>query len=296
MLDSGTNELEIVEFSIGQSYFGINVIKVREIVEHAPFIVIPKSHPNIEGLIKIRENILPVVDLAKSLGYPPSSRPERDKLIVSEFNQLKVAFHVHTVSRIHRISWEIIEHPSDICQFDFGTAIGIVKLEDRMIILLDFEKIVADISPESFTLSKDKLKELSKRERSGKHIVVVDDSPTLRSFINTILTEAGYTNLHFYNNGSMAWDYLEELARESGEKFTDQIQLIITDIEMPKMDGHHLTKRIKEHRELNKLPVIIFSSLITDDLLHKGKKVGADAQISKPQYPQLVKTIDRFIL
>lgn len=295
LLESGTNELEIVEFIIGQSNFGINVIKVREIVEKKPLVKIPNAHPSIEGLFKLRNNIIPVVDLAAAIGYPPSQNPKNDRFIISEFNQMKVAFHVHDVSRIHRISWEQIEQPSEIYQVENSSVIGIIKKDDRIILLLDYEKIVAEISPQT-GIGTGNLKELSTRERSDKNILVADDSPTLRNFIQIILTEAGYSNLHFYNNGKLAWDYLEQLVKEVGDRFTEQIQLVITDIEMPKMDGHHLTKRIKEHPDLRKLPVIIFSSLITDDLLHKGKAVGADAQISKPQYPDLVKTIDRLIL
>lgn len=294
LLESGTNELEIIEFIVGQSNFGINVIKVREIVEQTPLTKIPKSHPSIEGLFKLRNNIIPVVDLATVLGYAPSENPKKDRFIVSEFNQLKVAFHVHDVSRIHRVSWGQIEQPSEIYQIENSAVIGIIKMDDRVILLLDYEKIVSDISPQTGigTISHE-LQNV--KERSQKSILIADDSPTLRNFIKTILTEAGYSNLNFYNNGSLAWDYLEGLAADLGERLTEQIQLVITDIEMPKMDGHHLTKRIKEHPILKKMPVIIFSSLITDDLLHKGEQVGADAQISKPQYPQLVKTIDRLL-
>ncbi|ACV61029.1 response regulator receiver modulated CheW protein [Desulfofarcimen acetoxidans DSM 771] len=294
LLESGTNELEIVEFSIGNAQFGINVIKVREIVELMPVFKIPNAHPCIEGIIKLRDSIMKVVDLARALNYDPSPRPESDKLIVAEFNQLKVAFRVHGVSRIHRISWEQIEQPSDIYQVDCNTTIGIVKMGDRIILLLDYEKIVAEISPQSAVLS-DSLKVLSDRERSDKNIMVVDDSATLRSFLKQVLTEAGYTNLSYYNNGSVAWDYLVSLVQDKGEQLFEEIQLVITDIEMPKMDGHHLTKRIKEHPLLRKLPVVIFSSLITEDLLHKGYAVGVDAQISKPQYLDLIGTIDKLI-
>ena len=294
LLESGTNELEIVEFTVGNAQFGINVIKVREIVELMPVFKIPNAHPCIEGIVKLRDSIMKVVDLAKALNYEPSPKPEGDKLIVAEFNQLKVAFRVHGVSRIHRISWEQIEQPSDIYQVDASTTIGIVKMEERIILLLDYEKIVAEISPQSAVISGS-LRELSARDRSDKNILVVDDSSTLRSFLKQILTEAGYTNLSYHNNGSLAWEYLDSLASEKGEQLFEEIQLVITDIEMPKMDGHHLTKRIKEHPVLSKLPVIIFSSLITEDLIHKGEAVGADAQISKPQYLDLVKTVDMLI-
>ena len=295
LLESGTNELEIVEFTVGNAQFGINVIKVREIVELMPVYKIPNAHPCIEGIVKLRDSIMKVVDLAKALNYEPSPKPEGDKLIVAEFNQLRVAFRVHGVSRIHRISWEQIEQPSEIYQVDASTTIGIIKMEDRIILLLDYEKIVAEISPQSMVISSS-LRELTARDRSDKNILVVDDSSTLRNFLRQILTEAGYTNLSYHNNGSSAWEFLYNLVEEKGERLFEEIHLVITDIEMPKMDGHHLTKRIKEHPVLSRLPVIIFSSLITDDLLHKGDAVGADAQISKPQYLDLVDKIDELIV
>ena len=295
LLESGTNELEIVEFTIGQGHFGINVMKVREIVEKRPLTKIPNANVYIEGLFKLRKNIIPVVDLAAAIGYPPSQNSKNDRFIISEFNQMKVGFHVHDVFRIHRISWEQIEQPSEIYQVENSSVIGIIKMGDRVILLLDYEKIVSEISLQTGTGAAN-FEELSLRERSDKNILVADDSPTLRAFIKKILTEAGYNNLHFYNNGSLAWDFLEKLAEESGDGFMQKTQLLITDIEMPKMDGHHLTRRIKEHPVLKKLPVIIFSSLISDELLHKGEKVGADAQISKPQYPELVKAIDRLVV
>ena len=294
LLESGTNELEIVEFTVGNAQFGINVIKVREIVELMPVFKIPNAHPCIEGIVKLRDSIMKVVDLAKALNYEPSPKPDGDKLIVAEFNQLKVAFRVHGVSRIHRISWEQIEQPSEIYQVDASTTIGIIKMEDRIILLLDYEKIVSEISPQSVVISSS-LRELTARDRSDKNILVVDDSSTLRNFLRQILTEAGYTNLSYHNNGISAWEYLYNLVEEKGERLFEEIHLVITDIEMPKMDGHHLTKRIKEHPLLSRLPVIIFSSLITDDLLHKGDAVGADAQISKPQYLDLVDKIDGLI-
>lgn len=295
LLESGTNELEIVEFGVGSGTFGINVIKVREIVNPLKITKLPNSHPAVEGLIQLRGSVLPVVDLAQVLGMPSSEQPEHDKLIVAEFNQMKVAFHVHSVSRIHRISWEQIEKPSEMTRNDVSTTIGIVKMDDRIILLLDYEKIVVDISPEA-GINTNQLKTLGPRERSNKRILVAEDSAVLRKLLQETLTAAGYGNLHIVNDGKIAWDYLEKIAADKKDKVVEDIQLVITDIEMPQMDGHHLTKRIKSHSFLQKLPVVIFSSLITDDLRHKGEGVGADEQISKPDIANLVKVIDQLIL
>lgn len=295
LLETGTNELEIIEFGIGDSCFGINVMKVREIVTPQKITKLPNSHPNAEGVIQLRGEVLPIVDLAKVMGYPPSQKPQDDRVIISEFNRIKVAFHVHSVNRIHRISWDQIEKPSEFADADRSTTIGIIKLEDRLIILLDFEKIVVEMSPQS-GINVASVKELGPRERSNKHILIAEDSVMLRELLKETLNEAGYHNLHFFNDGKLAWDYLEDLVGNYGHKISEHIQLVITDIEMPKMDGHHFTKRIKDHPILRTLPVVIFSSLITDTLRHRGEAVGANAQVSKPEIKYLVNRIDNLAL
>lgn len=294
LLESGTNELEIVEFSIGRNKFGINVIKVKEIINPVPVIPVPHSHRNIEGIIELRGEVLPVVDVASSLNMPASESLQQDKYIVTEFNQQKIVFHVHNVSRIHRISWNQIEKPSEMYQGQESQIIGIIKLEDEMVLLLDFEKMVTEINPDS-GISIQKVQKLGKRERSDKKLLIAEDSPLLRKLLNDTLNEAGFSQIEFFENGYDAYEYLHSLA-ESGRDVTKEVQLIITDIEMPQMDGHHLTKKVKDHPLLAKIPVIIFSSLITEDLRHKGQMVGANAQVSKPEIAELVLLIDQYAL
>ncbi|HZG72247.1 MAG TPA: response regulator, partial [Chondromyces sp.] len=192
------------------------------------------------------------------------------------------------------ISWGDIEKPSDMYQGGNSHVIGVIKIAEEMILLLDFEKIIVDINPES-GIHAGQIKQLGQRERSAKRIVAAEDSPLLRKLISDTLAEAGYENVEFFENGQLALDYLESIANDDGP-IEDKVQLVITDIEMPQMDGHHLTRRIKEHPALKKLPVVIFSSLITEDLKHKGREVGADEQVSKPEIAQLVLRIDRLIL
>ena len=294
LLESGTNELEIVEFHIGKNKFGINVIKVKEIINPVLVTQVPHAHPNVEGIIELRGEVLPVVDVAKVLGFPPSATPQQDKFIVTEFNKQKVVFHVHAVTQIHRISWNQIEKPSEMYQGPDSQIIGVIKLNGEMILLLDFEKIVVEINPET-GINVQQVQKLGKRERSNKRLIIAEDSPLLRKLLHDTLNEAGFSNLEFFENGKDALNYLEDLVKTK-KTIEDHVQLMITDIEMPQMDGHHLTKRIKEDSKLNKLPVIIFSSLITDDLRHKGQMVGADAQVSKPEIGELVKLIDKYIL
>ncbi|MFK2824835.1 chemotaxis protein [Bacillus sp. B190/17] len=293
LLESGTNELEIVEFEVCHNKYGINVIKVKEIIQPVPVTFIPHAHEHIEGIVQLRGEVLPVVNMAKVLGLPGEGIGETDKYIVTEFNKQKVVFHVQNVTRIHRISWKDIEKPSDMYQGGSSQVIGVIKMNGEMILLLDFEKIMVDINPQS-GIHVGQVKQLGKRERSSKRLIVAEDSPLLRKLISDTLAEAGYDVVEFFENGKLALDYLENQAAEVAAG--SGAQLLITDIEMPQMDGHHLTKRIKEHPELNQLPVIIFSSLITEDLRHKGEGVGADAQVSKPEIAELIKKIDQLVL
>ena len=295
LLESGTNELEVVMFEVGLNVFGINVLKVREIINAVQVTPIPNSHPDVEGIIRLREEVLPVVDLAKVLGIQQSEDPKMDKFIIAELNQVKIAFRVHHVSRIYRISWEQIEKPTDLSAGNHAYAIGIIKLEEQMSILLDFEKIVVEIDPNS-GVNIERIKELGPRERSTKKIMIAEDSAILRQLLKDTLTEAGYGNLKFFENGKEAWEYLEAATKNEAFTLEDEVNLMISDIEMPQMDGHHLTDKVKKNEHLNTLPIIIFSSLITRDLFHKGESVGADAQVSKPEIVTLVEKIDQLIL
>lgn len=294
LLESGTNELEIVEFQVGQNKFGINVIKVKEIIQPIGITFIPHAHPHVEGIVQLRGEVLPVVSMNRVLGIPVQNKSDQEKFIVAEFNKQRVVFHVDNVTQIHRISWDQIEKPSDIYQGSSSHVIGVIKRQEEMILLIDFEKIIVDINPES-GISVESVKKLGKRERSDKKIVIAEDSPLLRKLLHDTLTEAGYANLEFFENGLDAINYLDQITKVTND-IAEHVQIVVTDIEMPQMDGHTLTKKIKEHTNLSKLPVLIFSSLITDDLRHKGDQVGAEDQISKPEIAELVLKIDKFIL
>ncbi|WP_432358454.1 chemotaxis protein [Sporosarcina sp. UB5] len=294
LLESGTNELEIVEFQMGQNRYGINVIKVKEIILPIPITTIPHAHPSIEGIIQLRGAVLPVVNMERVMGLPETLGKNEGKFIVAAFNKQEVVFHVHDVAQIHRVSWNQIEKPADLYTGDASQVIGVIKRENDMLFLLDFEKIVVDINPDS-GIQLDEVKKLGKRERSNKKILVAEDSPMLRKLLSDTLTEAGYGNIEFFENGKDALEFLETVLAD-GKKVTEEIQLVITDIEMPQMDGHHFTKRIRANNELAELPVIIFSSLITDELKHKGISVGANDQVSKPEIAELVLKIDQYIL
>lgn len=295
LLESGTNELEIVEFTIGENHFGINVAKVREIMPYEKITKVPNAHPCILGIFKPRETIMTAIDLPKYLNLPESKDINKDMLIVANFNQLYVAFLVHAVVGIHRVSWSEIEKPDKTMSGDKeGLSTGIIKLNDKLVIILDFEKIVADISPQT-GIQISEIDKMGHRSRSNKPILIAEDSQLLTRMLLESLEKAGYTNVTTTANGKEAWDILEQI-KASGAKLEERAACLITDIEMPQMDGHHLTKRVKEDGSLKKLPVIIFSSLINDDIKRKGESLGADAQISKPEIGNLVNIIDKLIL
>ncbi|AYC29071.1 chemotaxis protein [Paenisporosarcina cavernae] len=294
LLESGTNELELVEFKVGKNAYGINVIKVKEILQPLPLTMIPHSHDHIEGIVQLRGEVLPVVNMANVLGTAFHSPENEQKFIVAEFNGQRVIFHVDQVSKIHRFTWNDIEKPSEMYQGASSQIIGVIKMGAEMLLLLDFEKIIVDINP-STGIQVGDITKLGPRERSSKSILVAEDSPLLRKLIQETLDAAGYSHLTFFENGEDAFSYLESIVNTKSD-IAEHVQLVITDIEMPRMDGHTLTRKIKDDARLEKLPVLIFSSLITNDLRHKGEQVGAQEQVSKPEIAELVMKIDQYIL
>jgi len=294
LLESGTNEFEIMEFTIAGNLFGINVAKVREIMMACPVTPMQKSHPDIEGIFKPRTEVITVIDLAKHLKLPPSEKGNKDIFVITNFNNLSFAFHVHTVVGIDRISWSKIQKPDTIIYGgEEGVATGIAEFEDRLITILDFEKIIAEISPQTSIQATD-LEVLGERGRNERPIVVVEDSNLLSKLIIESLHRAGYVNTSKFNNGQEAWDYIQEV-RDRDEPISNSIACVISDIEMPLMDGHRLTKLLKGDMMLKGIPVILFSSLINEDMHKKGEELGADAQISKPEIVKLVSIIDNLI-
>lgn len=294
LLESGTNELEILEFYIGNNHYGINVAKVKEIASYQAPTPIPNAHPSIEGIFMPRDTIITIVDLAKSLGLPPSQDANKDMYIITNFNSLNIGFHVHGVAGIHRLTWTDITMPDEtINTADSGVATGILKINGKLIVILDFEKIVTDISPETGLKVTD-IERLGARKRNTAPILIAEDSPLLGKLIVDCLHKAGYTNVIFTSNGQEAWDKLNQY-KDEGDVF-EKVHCIITDIEMPQMDGHRLTKLVKDDTVLQKLPVIIFSSLINEEMRKKGELLGADAQLTKPEIGSLVETVDRYVL
>ncbi len=306
LLEAGTNELEIVEFYIDEKamdddgspipngyrgYYGVNVAKVLEIIRMPKATELPEvQHPCVLGAFNLRSHIIPLVDLAMWLDKEPANPSEEPKTIVTEFNSVTTAFKVSGVNRIHRISWEEVEAPSPyVSKISNNTVIGVVHLENRIVFLLDLEKIVASLNPALGLRFEDMEEEWSQDVR--RRAMVVDDSALIREMLRDLLEKANF-EVTICSHGAEAWDKLcsyKAKAQAEDRPITDFVQVVVSDIEMPMMDGHNLTKQIKEDKFLSVLPVILFSSLITDKLRHKGETVGADDQVSKPEVTYLAR-------
>ncbi|MDD3204225.1 MAG: chemotaxis protein [Lachnospiraceae bacterium] len=292
LLENGTNELEVLEFTLDGNAYGINVAKIREIITYQDVTPVPNAHPSIEGIFMPRDTMITAIDLKNCL-QRGTSKPG-GLFVITNFNKLDIAFHVDEVVGIHRVSWkDIIKPDATISTEEEGISTGIIKISGKLIIILDFEKIVTDINPET-GLKVNEISELGERHRSDVPILIVEDSVLLNKLIVESLKQAGYHNLIHTENGQAAYDQI--LKCKSEGTLAEHVKCVITDIEMPIMDGHRLTKLIKEDPETKDIPVIIFSSLVNEEMKRKGEALGADAQLSKPEIANLVKVIDSLVM
>ena len=293
LLESGTNEIEVMEFTINESLYGINVAKVKEILVSQPVKHMPHAHPAVEGIFKPRDKVITVVDLPTYLLGEVGEKKSKDLFIITNFNKMNIAFRVHTVVGISRISWKSIQKPDKtVAGGNEGIATGIAQCGDDLVTILDFEKIVAEIAPET-TIQMSEIDQLGERKRSDAVILVAEDSVLLSKMIEEALHKSGYVNTRMFPDGSKLWEFLNSL--RGRDNLDDEAALIITDIEMPQMDGHRLTKLVKDDKDFKHLPLIIFSSLITEEMRRKGKELGADEQMSKPEIGHLVRVIDHLL-
>lgn len=294
LLESGTNELEILEFMVGGNYYGINVAKIREILIYNPLTPIPNAHPFVEGAFTTRGETISIINLAKCLGMEERTDKKQDMFLITNFNGLNTGFHVHGVVGIHRVNWSAIIKPdSMINSASSSVATGIVNFDEKLVILLDFEKIVADITPE-VGINVSDVEKLGKRQACHAPILYAEDSQLLSTMIFDGLSKAGYMNIVPHNNGLELWETLMKYKKEG--TLDKNVSCVVTDIEMPQMDGHRLLRMMKEDSELKEIPVIIFSSLINEQMRVKGERLGASAQLSKNEFGEFIKHLDEIIL
>ena len=293
LLESGTNEIEIMKFKIQGEFYGINVAKVKEIMMSEKVKIMPHAHPAVEGIFKPRDILITVIDLGYYLTGEELGHKPRDLFIVTNFNKMTVAFRVQSIEGISRISWKDIQKPDKtLSHGEEGVATGIAQCAGELVTILDFEKIVAEIAPET-TIQISEVEQMGDRPLCDSPLVIAEDSILLQKMIDDSLERAGFMDVKNFNNGQEAWDYLEAL--RNAPDLYDKVNLIITDIEMPEMDGHRLTKLIKSHDETKHIPVVIFSSLVNEEMRKKGEALGANAQLSKPEIGNLVKVIDGLV-
>ena len=294
LLESGTNELELLEFVVGRQHYGINVAKISELCPYVEPTLVPNAHEFIEGIFMPRERIITVINLAKALDVQKGDDTSKDMYIITNFNKIHTAFHVQQVLGIHRVSWsDVVKPDSTISRQGKGIATGITKIDGKIIIVLDFEKIVTEINPET-GLKLSEIEAMGERSRNEHTILLAEDSPLLLEMLKKCLGKAGYSHLIPTTNGQEAWEKLDRMMSE-GAIIGKDISLVITDIEMPQMDGHHLTKKIKSDPRFDGLPVVIFSSLVNDEMKRKGEALCVDAQLSKPEIGRLVHQLDMLL-
>lgn len=294
LLDAGTNELEVLVFGVRGGWFGVNVAKVREVIRAVHPVATPHQHPSVLGMFNIRGSVLPIVDLGKHLGLSHLQGEQSEgRIIITEFNGHRCGFLVDRVEQIYRMSWGKVKPTPDVASLSArgvsaaaSTTTGVIELGDRLVLMIDFES-VADAILMDRKLHIDAVENDRGVDRASKRIVLVEDSPFMRQLITEVFRRSGYDRLEVYGDGEQAW---RAVSAEG-----DPIDAIVSDIEMPRMDGLHLTKRVKDDPRLRGVPVVLFSSLICQDNLKKGKQVGADVQVPKPELAEMVRLVDRVV-
>jgi len=290
LLEAGTNEMELLAFKVGETNYGINVAKVKELIGRQRTTPIPCAPDCVEGSFMLRDMVLQLVDLAKYLGVEPAAACKHDKLIiVVEFNHICCGVLVDAVDAIHRLSWDQVEPPSAYISSLGVPVTAVTKIQNEVVLILDFETIIGSVFPNAGTQARESDEVPEMLEYSKLRVLTVDDSPTIRMSLGRVLEKAGFEDVTLCSDGEEAWALIRRRYEETGEAPFD---LVLTDIEMPRMDGLHLTRNIKDTPELKDMPVILFSSLIREDNTNKGVSVGADAQITKFDTEELLRVVN----
>lgn len=297
---AGTNKLEILLFSLGEDRrtgrretYGINVFKVREVMRTPPITAAPDMPSAVEGMVSLRGMLVPVVDLAKYAGV--DSDVPRDIMIVTEYNGHTQGFLVEAVDTILRLDWSMMRVPPDMLMAQMGGLVtAVTELEDgRLIMMMDVEKVLADTAN---TDEDDiRFKSIVPLDNPEVTVFFCDDSIVARKQIERTLEAMGVKYVAA-NNGRQMWDELEKMAgyaKAMGKNPADLVSLVLTDIEMPEMDGYILTKKLKNDARFASVPVIMHSSLSGMSNQKLGLSVGVDEYVPKFEPQRLSETLTR---
>ncbi len=298
LLETGTNEVEIAEFELCSRRFGVNVAKVREFIPHTSINLnkLPGQPPSVGGLFLLRGKSIPLVDLETHLNLPRCESAGERVVVITEFNNLTTSFVADAINRIHRVSWNEFKPLSRFLADTSPVIIGSINLDGHEVLILDLEHIIGEIFPETvINYNEETIEEKTKaRNRADTKIYFAEDSPVIRHQVSKILRRIGFGEVVVFDNGLAAFEALgqiKERAEKEGKPLGDYVNVLLSDIEMPQMDGLTLCRRVKSELKLN-LPVIMFSSLINEQMARKCRQVGADAFTSKPETEKLIELID----
>lgn len=304
LLESGTNELELLTFLLGNQSFGLNVLKVQSILQYDPssFTRIPKSHHALIGMMLYRGRTIPLIDLSAVLDLEnKNSNNEKQIVIVTEFNNVVNGFLVDGVNRIHRLNWGDFVPLNMSIGNNSDSITGSIQIDEAEVMVVDLEYILSVISPGLVigNISDETLNKSGSESREDVRIFFAEDSGTIRNNVIRILKKSGYENVRDFENGQKAFDALVEMRDKADAQGTDDTLLphvMISDIEMPQMDGLTLCRRMKGDSKLKQITVIMFSSLINKQMVDKCESVGADSYITKPEMDKLICMLDEMCL
>ncbi len=302
LLESGTNEVEFIEFFLAGESYGVNVSKVQRVIalSNCHITKIAQAPHGVMGIIHVQEKPVLLVDLHTALALPGATvtDAERHLVMVTRFNKRTTAFLIDGISKIHRTSWSDFEPMnSTLAGEAAGYTTGSIRIAERIILVLDLERLMLDFTPnDERPAPPPPANEQARRSREHIKIIYAEDSKMIRRLTLEVLQGAGFAEIKSFENGLEANEYLIELRKRAvAEQRTlrDYVDLIITDIEMPKMDGLTLCKNVKTGGG-DKIPaVVVYSSLINDEMSRKCLSVGADAQLSKPHGEEIIAIVDQ---
>lgn len=290
----GQNRLEILMFRLsGRQKFAINVFKVQEVVQLPKMTLMPHRHNSVCGVVNLRGQTLPVIDLSRAIGLRPLVPDERSTIIVTEYNRSIQAFLVGGVDRILNLNWEeVLPPPATAGRQHYLTAI--TKVEDQLVEVIDVEKVLAEIVPYDTSISPDRLKDPVLERARGREVLCVDDSTVALSQLRETLSQLGVT-VHTASDGMKGLRKLQAWA-DAGDVLTERLLMVFTDAEMPEMDGYRLTTEIRNDPRLRDLHVVLHTSLSGSFNLAMVQKVGCDNFLSKFQPEKLVDVVRERLL